>query len=138
MVSGGHLDSELTLPDFVELLEGSEFLLLGRPGDLVMVAGKRASLEALNAELLRITGVRDGVFFVPEGDTGERRLAALVVSRLEPAVIVRALRERIDSAFIPRPLLIVDALPRNATGKLAREGLLALAREALALEQRRA
>ena len=62
----------------------------------------------------------------------------MVAPRLEPAAILRALRERIDPAFLPRPLLIVDALPRNATGKLAREGLLALAREALARERRRA
>ena len=29
-----------------------------------------------------------------------------------------ALRERIDPIFLPRPLVLVDALPRNATGKL--------------------
>ena len=84
--------------------------------------------------------MRDGVFFLPEADgADEQRLAALVVApRLEPEAILRALRERIDPAFLPRPLLIVDALPRNATGKLEREGLLALAREALARERRRA
>jgi acyl-coenzyme A synthetase/AMP-(fatty) acid ligase len=31
---------------------------------------------------------------------------------------MQALRERIDAIFLPRPLLFVDALPRNATGKL--------------------
>ena len=31
-----------------------------------------------------------------------------------------ALAERLDPVFLPRPLLMVDALPRNATGKLAR------------------
>src|SRR5688500_3776417 len=114
-------------------------MLVGRPGDMVKIAGKRASLEALNAELLRIPGVRDGVFFLPESAADEQRVSALVVApRLETATILRALRDRIDPAFLPRPLLIVDALPRNATGKLAREGLLAFAREALAREQRRA
>jgi acyl-coenzyme A synthetase/AMP-(fatty) acid ligase len=33
---------------------------------------------------------------------------------------------------------MLDALPRTATGKLAREGLLAAARAALARERRRA
>ena len=139
-VEGGHLDGALKLPDCIEVVGEQEFILLGRPGDLLKIAGKRTSLEALNCELLRIAGVRDGVFFVPEG-TGvdEQRVAALAVApRLEPEAILCALRERIDPAFLPRPLLLVDALPRNATGKLAREGLLALAREALARERRRA
>jgi acyl-coenzyme A synthetase/AMP-(fatty) acid ligase len=28
------------------------------------------------------------------------------------------LRRRIDPVFLPRPLVIVDRLPRNSTGKL--------------------
>jgi acyl-coenzyme A synthetase/AMP-(fatty) acid ligase len=34
------------------------------------------------------------------------------------------LRARIDAVFLPRPLYFVEALPRNATGKLPREALL--------------
>jgi acyl-coenzyme A synthetase/AMP-(fatty) acid ligase len=36
-----------------------------------------------------------------------------------------------DPAFWPRPLLWVDALPRNAQGKLPKAELLALAKKAL-------
>jgi acyl-coenzyme A synthetase/AMP-(fatty) acid ligase len=35
----------------------------------------------------------------------------------------------VDPAFLPRPLLLVDALPRNEVGKLPRERVLALLRE---------
>ena len=99
---------------------------------MVKIAGKRASLEALNRQLLGVRGVRDGVFFLPEA-RGARtaRLAALVVAPgCAARDILAALRGRIDAVFLPRPLLIVDALPRNATGKLTREALLALARSA--------
>jgi acyl-coenzyme A synthetase/AMP-(fatty) acid ligase len=41
--------------------------------------------------------------------------------------ILAALQQHIDPAFLPRPLHLVDALPRNATGKVPREALLALA-----------
>ena len=37
-----------------------------------------------------------------------------------------ALRRDIDPVFLPRPLKLVDALPRNETGKLPRVALLAL------------
>jgi acyl-coenzyme A synthetase/AMP-(fatty) acid ligase len=39
-----------------------------------------------------------------------------------------ALRKRIDRVFLPRPLVFVDALPRNSTGKLMRSTLQALHR----------
>lgn len=139
-VEGNHLPQPLRLPDRLELVSASEFSLLGRPGDMAKIAGKRVSIEALNRELLRVPGVRDGVFFVPAGVVGsEGRLAALVVApNREADAILRALRARIDPAFLPRPLLIVDALPRTATGKLTREGLLALAAAAQARNERSA
>ena len=36
-----------------------------------------------------------------------------------------ALRTRIDPVFLPRPLRLLDALPRNAVGKLTREAAFA-------------
>ena len=42
---------------------------------------------------------------------------------------------RIDAAFMPRPLRIVENLPRNATGKLPRAALQTLAAETLLEEQ---
>jgi acyl-coenzyme A synthetase/AMP-(fatty) acid ligase len=130
---GAQLAAPARLPDRIALLSPTEFTLLGRPEDLVKIAGKRASLEDLNRELLAVRGVRDGAFFVPEDDGGAQaaRLAALAVAPgCAAREILDALRGRIDAAFLPRPLLIVEALPRNATGKLPREALLALARSA--------
>jgi len=128
-VEGGHLAEPLRLPDRIEVISDTEFGLLGRPGDLIKIAGKRVSLEALNRELVRVAGVRDGVFFMPDQvTTGQPRLAAMVVAPgIARSEILDALRERIDSAFLPRPLLIVDALPRSASGKLPRANLLAAA-----------
>jgi len=64
---------------------------------------------------------------------GVTRLAALVVApTLDRGVIVQRLRERIDPVFLPRPLLLVDALPRNETGKLPQQTLRALVAQAAA------
>jgi acyl-coenzyme A synthetase/AMP-(fatty) acid ligase len=122
---GGHIDSPTALADVIELTGAgpvsTTFLLHGRHADLVNIAGKRSSLAYLNHQLNAIAGVQDGVFLLPREDSpdGIGRLAALVVAPgLTPAVLTRALRERIDPVFLPRPLLFVEALPRNATGKL--------------------
>ena len=41
----------------------------------------------------------------------------------------RALRDRVDPVFLPRPFHLVASLPRNETGKLPRARLLAMARQ---------
>ncbi len=46
---------------------------------------------------------------------------------LTVAELTERLRQRIDSVFLPRPLLIVDTLPRNTTGKLPHHALQELA-----------
>jgi acyl-coenzyme A synthetase/AMP-(fatty) acid ligase len=122
---GGHIDSPTALNDVIELTGdgplSTSFLLHGRHADLVNIAGKRTSLACLNHQLNAIPGVQDGVFVQPREDSADRigRLTALVVAPgLTQAVLIQALRERIDPVFLPRPLLFVEALPRNATGKL--------------------
>ncbi len=127
-VAGGHVECEVMLQDVIELRGDARFLLHGRTADLVNIAGKRTSLASLNYHLNSIAGVRDGVFFMPgEKDNAASRLTAFVVAPgLTRETLMQALRERIDPAFLPRPLRLVETLPRNATGKLPREALNAL------------
>jgi len=135
-VSGGHVEAPVPMGDAIELLDDTHFLLHGRKADLINIAGKRSSLAYLNHQLNAIPGVEDGVFFMPDdapaaphahGSAAVTRLVALVVApSLSAADVLRALHDRIDAAFLPRPLLLVDSLPRNETGKLARDVLTAL------------
>ena len=53
-----------------------------------------------------------------------RRLVAFYVSdTLSPEQVITALRARVDPVFVPRPLLRVARLPRNANGKLSQAAL---------------
>lgn len=91
------------------------FLLLGRRSDMVKIAGKRSTLAALADALRGIDGVIDGAFAMgPQG----RMVAVAVAPGLERTGLQCALALRIDAAFMPRPLVLVDALPRDANGKL--------------------
>ena len=122
---GGHVEKEVLLADVIELRGQDTFLLHGRTADLVNIAGKRTSLAHLNFHLNSIEGVRDGAFVMPEEDDGTvTRLTAFVVAPgLASETIMAALRQRIDPAFLPRPLCFVESLPRNETGKLPRVAL---------------
>lgn len=123
---GGHVEERTLLCDVIEILSQQEFLLHGRTADMVNVAGKRSSFAYLNTQLNAIPGVLDGAFFLraESGDTGVARLGAVVVAPgLSAAALTELLRERIDAVFLPRPLLMVEQLPRNATGKLPQQAL---------------
>jgi acyl-coenzyme A synthetase/AMP-(fatty) acid ligase len=129
LAQGGHLADPVPISDVIASLDASHFRLLGRSADMVNIAGKRSSLAHLNHQLGAIPGVRDGAFFMPDtqGSGVTRLMAFAVAPGLRKAALLAQLRLRIDSAFLPRPLVLLDALPRNATGKLTHASLVALA-----------
>lgn len=130
--SGGHVEQATPLADELELLTPQRFLLHGRTADLINIAGKRSSLGYLNHQLNAVPGVVDGAFFMPDESQADgarvpRLMAFVVAPGVNSADLLAALRQRIDSIFLPRPIVLLDALPRNSNGKLPREALQALA-----------
>lgn len=131
IAEAAYLPGPVRLADVIEAQPDGRFRLLGRSGDLLKVAGKRMSLAELNHRLLAIPGVEDGVVFLPDtapDSAGVLRPAALVVAPgLDEHAILEVLRQSVDPAFLPRPLRLVEKLPRNEVGKLPRtllQGLL--------------
>jgi acyl-coenzyme A synthetase/AMP-(fatty) acid ligase len=131
-VSGGHVPQPTVLADVLEVTGEASFRLLGRSSDLINVAGKRSSIAHLNFHLNSIAGVVDGAFWMPpDNDADGQAVVRLVAFVVAPGVgrerIVAALRDRVDAAFLPRRIVHVEALPREATGKLTAERMAALA-----------
>jgi acyl-coenzyme A synthetase/AMP-(fatty) acid ligase len=135
VVSGGHVPEPTLLADVLEVIDETTFRLLGRSNDLINVAGKRSSLSHLNFHLNTIDGVHDGAFWLPPDDAVAAGVVRLVAFVVAPSVsreqILAALRLRVDAAFLPRRIVSVEALPRDATGKLSAARLTALAEESL-------
>lgn len=126
---GGHVETLARLNDVIDPVSDTLFLLHGRIADLINIAGKRHSLASLNHLLNTVPGVLDGAFYMPDETCQDHvtRLAACVVAPgLDAPRLLIALRAHIDPVFLPRPLLFVEALPRNSTGKLPRAALQAL------------
>lgn len=137
VVCGGHVPVPTPLADVLEVLSPTRFRLLGRSNDLINVAGKRSSLAHLNYHLNSIAGVQDGAFWLPPDKGGEDivRLVVLVVApEVTRGALLAALRQRVDAAFLPRRVLRVESLPRDATGKLPAARLAALAESLLAAQ----
>ena len=128
--AGGHIESAARMCDVLEMTGEDTFRLHGRLSDLVNIAGKRSSLGYLNHQLNSVPGVLDGAFFHTEESAASAvaRVGACVVAPgLDAEHLLAELRRRIDPAFLPRPLLLVERLPRNSTGKLPQAALRSLA-----------
>jgi acyl-coenzyme A synthetase/AMP-(fatty) acid ligase len=127
-VYGGQLDTPVTLTDQLQVHDDRRFDVIGRDQDMAKIGGKRASLADINRVLLEIPGVVDGAVLWPEtqGPLVTRLVALVVAPSLDESEILRALGERLDPVFLPRPLCRVEALPRSPLGKLRREDAIAL------------
>ncbi len=135
LVTAPWMPEATLLQDILEVWPDGRFTVVGRNTDMVDVAGKRASLADLNRRLVALPGVRDGFIFMPEasGSGAVRRLAALVVAPdMTESQVIELLRREVDPLFLPRPLVLVDALPRNDVGKLPRKLALELLASAAA------
>lgn len=124
-----HFDAPQMLNDQVELLSPNRFRLLGRNADMINIVGKRSSLSFLNQLLVNLPGVQDGVFCTHSLGSADdtARLAAFVVAPARTgADLLAALRQHVDPVFLPRPLVFVDALPRDTNGKLPAAALATL------------
>lgn len=121
-------NEEIILPDKIEQLDNQQFRLLGRQSDLIKIAGKRGSLNDLKLKLCSLDGVEDAIFFMPYDKPDEKaRLAAFVVApQLSIKEITAFFSQQVDHAFMPRPLIKIENLPYNETGKLPRKNLLDL------------
>jgi acyl-coenzyme A synthetase/AMP-(fatty) acid ligase len=125
-VRAAHVPGNIPVGDRIDLEPDGRVRLLGRDADMIKIGGRRGSLSDIAAKIASLPGVTDQAVFMPtEGETA--RPAALVVAPGRSAEdLRRELGALIDAVFVPRPLRVVEALPRNPLGKLPRERLIEL------------
>ncbi|MDP3155119.1 MAG: AMP-binding protein [Archangium sp.] len=95
--------------------------------DLILTGGENVYPAEVEAVLREYPGIRDvAVVARPDSEWGQVPVAVVVASEFEAAAVTAWVRERLAAYKIPRAWVLVDVLPRNATGKLDRLGLLKL------------
>ncbi|MGL4238318.1 AMP-binding protein [Tabrizicola sp.] len=101
--------------------------ILGRAKDLVISGGLNVYPAEVEAALDELPGVAaSAVIGVPHPDFGEAVVACLVPAAgaaLDEAAVRSALRERLAAFKIPKRVLVLDDLPRNAMGKVQKAEL---------------
>jgi hypothetical protein len=114
------------LEDRVGIAEDGTFRHLGRTGDLVKIAGKRADAAAIEATLRALPGVADVALlpFTPAPGRETRLAVAIVASGgVSRADVVAAIRDEFDAVFAPRIVRFVDSIPRTDRGKVSADAL---------------
>ena len=101
--------------------------ILGRAKDLVITGGLNVYPAEVEAALDDLPGVAaSAVIGVPHPDFGEAVVACLVPApgaSLTEDAIRAALRDRLAAFKIPKRVLLMDELPRNAMGKVQKAQL---------------
>ena len=92
--------------------------LRGRASDLIISGGFNVYPREIEDVLLEQPGVREAaVLGVPDARRGELPVACFA-GEADPAALEAACRRLLASFKVPRSFLRVDALPRNAMGKV--------------------
>jgi len=96
--------------------------ILGREKDLVISGGYNIYPKQIETEIDALDGVTESaVFGIPDPDLGEVVAAAVVLdagAQLDQEHILDALRPLLARFKLPRKLVLLDELPRNAMGKV--------------------
>lgn len=111
--------------DIGSMAPDGRITLQGRAGDMIISGGENVYPKEIELVIDEQPGVvESAVIGVPHPDFGEAVVAVLVTGPgYDAAVVDAALRERIARFKHPKATMIVDALPRNAMGKVQKTEL---------------
>ncbi|MCU1360640.1 MAG: malonyl-CoA synthase, partial [Ilumatobacteraceae bacterium] len=112
----------------VAMFDGDGYLhIVGRSKDLIISGGLNVYPKEVEDVLDQFDGVLESaVIGVPDDDFGEAVVAVLVSvpgAVVDPAMVRSQAREQLASFKVPKYVHLVDALPRNAMGKVEKAAL---------------
>jgi fatty acid CoA ligase FadD36 len=111
-------DAAVIDPDGMHRIVGRESV------DLIKSGGYRVGAGEIETALLGHPGVAEAaVVGLPDADLGQR-IVAFVVGEAEPRELIDYVAQQLSVHKRPREVRVVDALPRNAMGKVLKKELL--------------
>ena len=113
----------------IAVREGTHYRIMGRSSvDIIKSGGYKLSALEIETALLDHPAIREvAVVGLPDDTWGESVAAAVVTTEpLALDALQSWARERISHYKMPRRLLVVDSLPRNAMGKVTKPAVTTL------------
>ena len=108
--------------DLVRWNNEGQLEYLGRIDHQVKVRGFRIELGEIEAQLQAQPGVRQAIVLASEGATGTRLVGYVSGNSIDTATLRERLGEALPDYMVPSVLMVLDALPLNANGKVDQIG----------------
>lgn len=118
-------DDAFTVGDAGRLDDDGYLFLEGRRGEIIITGGVNVAPLEVERAIGACPGVEDVAVFGVEDERWGQRVCAAIVGTASPQEVLAHLRERLTGYKVPKEVLVVDAIPRGATGKVRRATLAA-------------
>lgn len=103
------------------------FYITDRKKDMLLVNGINVYPREIEEIIYQFPGIKEAaVIGVPDPRRGEQPIAFVAVAegqQLEEKALVQFVREKLADYKVPRRVVVMPALPRNATGKILKTAL---------------
>jgi acyl-coenzyme A synthetase/AMP-(fatty) acid ligase len=111
--------------DLGSLTADNLLIISGRQNDVLNAGGGKMAAEKIEAALTSFKGVNDAAAFMATSKIGVEEVWAAVVcsEKIDTEGLRAHCRPHMPTVFVPAHIVVLDALPVNATGKLDRPGL---------------
>ena len=121
------VDGWLHTGDIARFDADGNVAIVDRKKDVILTGGENVSSLEVEQVLYEVPEVGEvAVVGVPDAEWGEN-VCAVVVARagatVDPDALVAAARARLAGFKVPRHVVMVDELPKNATGKIMKQEL---------------
>ena len=115
------------------------YFITDRKKDMLLVNGINVYPREVEETLYQFPGVKEAsVIGVPDARKGEQPLAFVVANEgtaLEEKAILQFVRSKLADYKAPRRVVFLEALPRNATGKVVKTALREMAGKGMAMAE---
>ena len=112
--------------------EDGYYFITDRKKDMLLVNGINVYPREIEEVIYQFPGIKEAaVVGIPDSRKGEQPLAYVSAKdgvELDERALLQFVKERLADYKVPRRLLILPVLPRNATGKILKNNLRDLAR----------
>jgi amino acid adenylation domain-containing protein/FkbM family methyltransferase len=116
--------------DLARFLADGNIEFVGRVDQQVKVRGFRIELGEIEAVLVQHPSVREAVVLVREGERGDKRIVAYVVSvegqQVSTSELRAHIKDKLPEHMVPSLFVMLDEMPLTVNGKVDRRALPAL------------